>query len=153
MALIDLSHTVEDGMITYRGLPAPVVCDFMSYEGSRSHYAPGTEFQIAEIRMVANTGTYVDVPSHRFADGKDLSELPLTSLAHLEAVVVRARTGERRIDVDAFQGLEIRDRAVLVATGWDTGAPTSTSKAIRSSPRPRRGTWPGPARAWWASTR
>jgi arylformamidase len=74
--LIDLSHAVENGMITYRGLPAPLVCDFLSREQSRSLYAPGTEFQIGKIEMVANTGTYLDSPFHRYAHGKDLSQLP-----------------------------------------------------------------------------
>src|SRR5271165_1774544 len=86
---IDLSHTVEDGMITYKGLPAPFVCDYLSREASRKLYAPGTEFQIGKIEMVANTGTYIDSPFHRYADGKDLSELPLDRPADLEAVVVR----------------------------------------------------------------
>jgi kynurenine formamidase len=81
--LIDLSHTIEDGLITYKGLPAPVICDFLSREVSRSLYAPGTEFQIGKIEMVANTGTYFDSPFHRFADGKDLSALPLERLADL----------------------------------------------------------------------
>ena len=75
--LIDLSHTVEHGMITYKGLPAPIICDFLSREESRKHYSAGTEFNIGKIEMVANTGTYVDSPFHRFADGIDLSELPL----------------------------------------------------------------------------
>lgn len=120
MPIIDLSHTLEDGMITYRGLPAPVVCDYLSRETSRGLYAPGTEFQIAEIRMVANTSTYVDVPSHRYAEGKDLSEFPLDSLAHLEAVVVRARERGRTLDVEAFTMLDLCGKAVLVDTGWDT---------------------------------
>ena len=72
--LIDLSHTVEHGMITYKGLPAPIVCDFMSREASRAHYAAGTEFHIGRIDMVANTGTYLDAPFHRYADGIDLAE-------------------------------------------------------------------------------
>src|SRR3954468_9753683 len=88
--LIDVSHSVEDGMITYKGLPAPIICDYLSREASRAVYAEGTEFQIGKIEMVSNTGTYVDSPFHRFADGKDLSELPLESLADLDAVVVRA---------------------------------------------------------------
>lgn len=87
--LIDVSHTVEHGMITYKGLPAPLICDFLSRERSRGRYSAGTEFQIGQISMVANTGTYVDSPFHRFPDGKDLSELPLESLADLECVVVR----------------------------------------------------------------
>src|SRR6516225_4399510 len=95
--LIDLSHDIEHGMITYKGLPAPLICDFLSREASRAHYAPGTEFHIGRIDMVANTGTYLDSPFHRFADGKDLSELPLTSLAGLEAVVVRWDCHERAI--------------------------------------------------------
>lgn len=118
--LLELSHTVEDGMITYRGLPAPLICDYLSREASREHYAEGTEFQIGKIEMVANTGTYVDSPFHRYADGKDLSEVPLSSLADLEGLLVRAtdRNG-RAIDRDAFQGLEVTGRAVLVRTGWD----------------------------------
>jgi arylformamidase len=117
--LIDLSHTVEDGMITYKGLPAPVVCDYLSREASRKVYFPGTEFQIAKIEMVANTGTYIDSPCHRYADGKDLSELPVNRLTDLEAVVVRwdSRNG-RAIGFKVFDGQEVRGKAVLVHTGW-----------------------------------
>ena len=118
--LIDLSHTVENGMITYKGLPAPLICDYLSREASRKLYAEGTEFQIGRIDMVANTGTYLDSPFHRYADGKDLSELPLTSLANLDAVVVRAKDrGERAISKAAFADLDVRGKAVLVHTGWD----------------------------------
>ena len=116
--LIDLSHTVEHGMITYKGLPAPLICDFLTREASRSHYSGGTEFHIGRIDMVANTGTYLDSPFHRYADGKDLSELPLESVAHLDAVVVRAGSG-RPISAEAFQGHNVRGKAVLVQTGWD----------------------------------
>ena len=116
---IDLSHTVADGTVTYPGLPSPVICDFLSREESRGHYAPGTEFQIGRIDMVSNTGTYVDAPFHRYADGKDLSELPLESLADLEAVVVRAESGRgKAIDASAFDGLDVAGKAVLVHTGW-----------------------------------
>src|SRR5499433_1461215 len=118
--LIDLSHTIEHGLITYKGLPAPIICDFMSREQSRAHYAPGTEFHIGKIEMVANTGTYLDSPFHRYADGKDLSELPLTSLAALPAVVVRADRSTRSIAKSAFAGLDLRGKAVLVHTGWDS---------------------------------
>ena len=118
--LIDLSHTIEHGMITYHGLPAPLICDFLSREASRQLYAPGTEFHIGRIDMVANTGTYLDSPFHRFAHGKDLSELPLTSLADLEGVCVDARGMEQRaIGPAIFAGLELREKAVLVQTGWD----------------------------------
>jgi arylformamidase len=122
---IDLSHTVEHGMITYRGLPAPMICDFLSRESSRAHYAPGTEFHIGRIDMVANTGTYIDSPFHRFADGADLSELELTSLADLDACVVRhAHAAGRAITADmirALVGVDVpRRAAVLVHTGWDS---------------------------------
>jgi kynurenine formamidase len=117
--LIDLSHTVEDGMITYKGLPAPVICDYWSREGSRKRYAEGTEFQIGKIEMVTNTGTYVDAPFHRYADGKDLSELPLESLAGLEGIVVRVDPKIRAIDFDYFRGLDLEGKALLVQTGWD----------------------------------
>ncbi|MBV7335470.1 cyclase family protein [Chloroflexi bacterium TSY] len=116
--LIDLSHTIEEGMITYKGLPAPIVCDFLSREASRKIYASGTEFHIGKIEMVANTGTYVDAPFHRFADGLDLSELPLESLVNLDAVVVRVAQGETEIDVEYFQDIHLTGKAVLVHTGW-----------------------------------
>lgn len=122
---IDLSHTVEHGLITYRGLPAPVICDFLSREQSKEFYSPGTEFQIGKIEMVANTGTYLDSPFHRFADGSDLSQLELTSLADLDGMVVRCdqsqgQTQGREISVAAFAGIDIKGKAVLVQTGWDT---------------------------------
>ncbi len=118
--LIDVSHVIESGMVTYRGLPAPLICDYLSREESRSRYAPGTEFQIGRIEMVANTGTYLDSPFHRYAHGIDVSELPLESLVDLEAVVVEAdRDQGRGIDASAFEGQDLRGRAVLVRTGWD----------------------------------
>lgn len=118
--LIDVSHTVEHGMVTYQGLPAPIICDYLSREASRERYAPGTEFQIGRIEMVANTGTYVDSPFHRYAHGKDLSELPLTSLADRECLVARIPPGgDRAIDTLPFSGAEVRGKAVLVQSGWD----------------------------------
>lgn len=107
-------------MITYRGLPAPVIGDHMSREQSRAHYAEGTQFHIGRIEMVANTGTYLDSPFHRFERGRDLSELPLTSLADLDGVLVNAagRRGRAITSAD-FKGLDVRGRAVLVSTGWD----------------------------------
>jgi kynurenine formamidase len=118
--LIDVSHIIEEGMITYKGLPAPIICDYMSRESSRDLYADGVEFQIGKIEMVANTGTYVDSPFHRYAEGADLAQLPLESLADLEGVVVRVDIqNERAIDRAAFEGIEIRDKAVLIHTGWD----------------------------------
>jgi kynurenine formamidase len=116
--LIDLSHTVEHGLVTYKGLPAPIICDFLSREDSRSHYTGGTEFNIGKIEMVANTGTYVDSPFHRFADGIDLSELPLESLVDLEGVVVRAQNLGRAISAQAFKGINMKGKAVLVHTDW-----------------------------------
>jgi kynurenine formamidase len=117
---IDLSHTVEDGLITYKGLPAPIICDFLSREQSRSSYGPGTEFQIGKIEMVANTGTYLDSPFHRYEDGRDLSELELTSLANLDGLVVRAKgEGQRVIDTHDFPGVDMKGKAVLIHTGWD----------------------------------
>jgi arylformamidase len=118
--LIDVSHVVEHGMVTYRGLPAPLICDFLSREQSRSIYAPGTEFHMGKIEMVANTGTYLDSPFHRYAHGKDLSELPLERLANLEGVVLTPDLSRGRgIDRVAFAGHDLRGKAVLVRTRWD----------------------------------
>jgi kynurenine formamidase len=115
---IDLSHTVEHGLITYKGLPAPVICDFLSREQSKAHYAPGTQFQIGKIEMVANTGTYLDSPFHRYEDGKDLSQLELTSLADLDCRVLRAKGKESGIGPDALDNVDVKGKAVLIHTGW-----------------------------------
>jgi arylformamidase len=116
--IIDLSHEVDNGMVTYKGLPAPIICDFLSREASRKNYAEGTEFHIGKIEMVANTGTYVDSPFHRFKDGIDLSELPLESLADLEGVVVHAQKYGRTITAEAFDDIELSGKAMLIHTGW-----------------------------------
>ena len=116
--LIDLSHTVEHGLVTYKGLPAPLICDYLSREASRRYYAPGTEFQIGKIEMVANTGTYLDSPFHRYADGKDLSQLDLAKLANLPAIKVSA-CGKQAIDASCFpRASELAGKAVLVETRW-----------------------------------
>ena len=131
--LIDLSHTVEDGMITYKGLPAPIICDYLSREASRARYAAGTEFQIGKIEMVANTGTYLDSPFHRYADGDDLSQLKLEALADLDCVVVRATSlRDRAIDRLPIDLATLRGKALLVHTGWD-GHSRSGSPSIRRS--------------------
>lgn len=117
MRLVDLSHDIEDGMVTYRGLPAPHICDWLSREASRANYDPGTEFQIGQITMVANTGTYIDTPFHRYADGEDLSQVGLERLVDLPGLVVRTHD-RQAIDADAFDGLDVAGKAVLVHTGW-----------------------------------
>jgi arylformamidase len=114
---IDLSHTIFDGLVTYKGLPAPIICDYLSREQSRANYEPGTEFQIGKIEMVTNTGTYIDSPFHRFAHGKDLSEIELERFADLDAITIDAQN-TTEIDKDYFTGKEIRNKAILVYTGW-----------------------------------
>ena len=118
--LIDLSHVIEEGMTTYKGLPGPHLCDYWTREASAANFDDGSTFQIGRIEMVANTGTYVDSPFHRYADGRDLSELSLESLADLEGVMVR-RPFENglAVDANAFAGLDVSGKAVLVHTGWD----------------------------------
>jgi kynurenine formamidase len=117
--LIDVSHTVEDGLATYPGLPAPLICDYLSREASRALYAEGTTFQISRIQMVANTGTYVDAPFHRFEDGIDLAGLALSRLADLDGLVIDATGAGRALPGDLFDGLDLHGKAVLVRTGWD----------------------------------
>jgi arylformamidase len=117
--LVDVSHVIESGLITYKGLPAPLVCDFLSREASRKIYAPGTEFHIGRIEMVANTGTYLDAPFHRFANGIDVAELPLECLAHLPGLVVRVPHESRGLNRDSLAGIDVRGKAVLIQTGWD----------------------------------
>ena len=116
--LLDLSHTIEDGLITYKGLPAPIICDYLSREDSKKHYAKGTTFQIGKIEMCSNTGTYLDSPFHRYEDGKDLSQLALELLASLEGVKVIIDEGVTAIDKDVFTNLDVDGKAVLVQTDW-----------------------------------
>lgn len=118
--LVDLSHPIFAGMVTYPGLPAPVISDYLSREASRHHYAEGVEFCIQRIEMVGNTGTYIDSPLHRYADGADLASLPLDDLVDVPAQVVRSVDGaERGIEPDVLADLDVRDHAVLLHTGWD----------------------------------
>ncbi len=118
--LIDLSHTIEDGLVTYKGLPAPIICDYLSREDSKKHYAEGAEFQIGKIEMVTNTGTYIDCPFHRFENGKDLSEVALKRYVDLEAIVINIPyTQTIEITEKHLQGYKIKNKAVLIHTGWD----------------------------------
>ncbi len=116
---IDVSHEIEDGLITYPGLPAPVVTDYLSREASAAHYAAGTTFQIGRIEMIANTGTYIDAPFHRFADGGDLSALPLERLADVEGLLIDATEAGRELGVALFEGCDVCGKAVLLRTDWD----------------------------------
>jgi arylformamidase len=115
--LVELSHPISHGMITYPGLPGPEIAEHLTREASRAHYAEGTEFQIARISMVANTGTYLDVPSHRFADGVDLAGISLSSLVDLDGILVRADA--RAVDRALLLPHDVRGRAVLIHAGWD----------------------------------
>jgi arylformamidase len=117
--LIELSHQIRHGMVTYPGLPGPELSDHLPREASPARYGPGTQFHIGRISMVANTGTYLDSPAHAFADATDIAGLALDRVADLDGVVVRIEAGRRAIDRDAFAGLEVAGRAVLVHTGWD----------------------------------
>jgi kynurenine formamidase len=114
---VDLSHVIEDGMTTYKGLPGPHICDFWERESTAAFYEDGSTFQIGRIDMVANTGTYLDAPFHRYADGADLAALDLEGLAGLPGLVVRC--AELAVDAAAFEELDVAGKAVLVETGWD----------------------------------
>jgi kynurenine formamidase len=127
--LVDLSHTVSDGLVTYPGLPAPVVSDHLSFDASHQVYAEGFEFTIGRIEMVSNTGTYLDTPGHRYRGGQDLSGLPLEKCALLPAVVVDGPpTGA--VELSAFAGLDVAGTAVLVRTGWSARFGTEAYGAL-----------------------
>lgn len=115
--IVDLSHVIEHGMITYPGLPGPEIGDHLTREASRGNYAPGTEFHIGRISMVANTGTYLDTPVHRYPDGSDLVTTPLDRMVELDAVVVDA-VGRPTVEPDVLEGHQVGGRAVLIHTGW-----------------------------------
>jgi kynurenine formamidase len=117
MAIVDLSHPILDGQITYPGLPAPAIGDHLTREASRERYAAGTEFHIGCISMVGNTGTYLDTPFHRFADGWDLAALDLAAVAGVPGIVLEG-SPEGPTGADALAGRDVAGRAVLVRTGW-----------------------------------
>ena len=117
--IVDLSHPIENGMITYTGLPGPNITDHLSREASQEHYTQGTTFQIGKIEMVANTGTYVDAPFHRYADGKDLSQFDIASVANLDGQAFLADPATRAVTPDLFKDRDVSGKAVLVHTGWD----------------------------------
>jgi len=116
--IIDLSHVIVDGMTTYPGLPGPTISDHLSREESRSRYAEGYEFQIGHIEMVSNTGTYLDTPFHRFADGHDLAGLDPARVTNVAGVLIDA-TGGQAAGPELLDGVEVAGRAVLFRTGWD----------------------------------
>ena len=118
--IVDLSHTIEAGMVTYKGLPAPSISDYLSREDSRNSYLGNTEFHIGKIDMVANTGTYIDSPFHRYKSGNDLSQMPITSLTNLDGILVRLLEFHgRTITKESLRGIQFQDKAVLIHTGWD----------------------------------
>ena len=130
--IVDLSHPIHDGMVTYPGIPAPVLGAHLTFDESAAHYAAGTEFSIGTISMAANTGTYLDTPAHRYRDGEDLARMSLERMVDLDGVVVRARqrssAGGRAIEesdlISALDGVQLAGRAILIETGhsdqWGT---------------------------------
>ena len=130
--LIDLSHDIEHGMVTYRGLPAPTISDWLSRAASSDRYARGTTFQIGKIDLLANTGTYIDAPFHRYDDGRDIAGYSLEAIANLPGIVIRATDGgNRALDASRFRARQLTGRAVLVHTGWDAHWRTDTYSAGR----------------------
>ncbi|MGO4536363.1 cyclase family protein [Leifsonia sp. 2MCAF36] len=138
--IVDLSHPIRAGLITYPGLPAPTITPHLTREASRNVYAPGTEFAMDVITMIGNTGTYLDSPYHRYADGPDLAGLDLSTLVGLPAEVLHVAAGERGIPASALNGFGSPGAAVLLHTGWDahfgtpayaTGAPFLTEEGAR----------------------
>lgn len=116
--LIDLSHEVESGMLTYPGLPAPTITDHLTRAASRERYGDRAEFQIGRIDMVANTGTYIDAPSHRYEAGADIGQLPLSAVANLRGVLLDLPQGERAVQPEMLTALDLGGAALLIHTGW-----------------------------------
>jgi len=121
---VDLSHVVTDGLVTYPGMPAPAVFEHLTREAAERFYGPGVTFQIGMVTMCSNTGTYIDTPFHRFADGHDLTGLPLERVSQVQAVCLDCR-GVASITADVLDGVDVRDRAVLFLTGHSRHFATS----------------------------
>lgn len=143
--IVDLSHRIHDGLVTYPGLPTPVITPHLTRDASRAIYAEGTTFDISVITLCGNTGTYLDAPFHRYEDGPALADLPLETLVDLPALVVHAQDAwgpdARGIGPELWEGEDVRGKAVLIHTGWDahfgtpayaTGSPFLTVDGTRS---------------------
>ncbi len=116
---VDLSHTIFDGLNTYKGLPAPIICDYLSREASMGKYEDAT-FQIGKIEMVGNTGTYLDCPFHRYENGKDFSQVLLSCFVDLDGVVIKVPHADTlEIDSKHIKDFDVKSKAVLFYTGWD----------------------------------
>lgn len=128
MKRIDLSHSISDGLITYKGLPAPVMCDYLSREESKKFYPEGTSFQIGKISMVANTGTYIDCPFHRYQDGKDLHQVELDQMAGIQGICIPFNFKKEglSIEIHHIEKYDLENKAVLLNTGWSTFWNTET---------------------------
>lgn len=124
----DLSHVITDGLITYKGLPAPVICDYWSREASSANYDDGSSFHIAKIELVSNTGTYLDCPFHRYEDGDDLSRLELEKLADLDTIIIEAdyKKFGMQVDTSFFENKDLKGKAVLINTNWSRHWNTET---------------------------
>jgi arylformamidase len=118
--VVDLSHPIRAGLVTYPGMPGPEITDYLTREDAERSYGPGVTFHIGRVSMVANTGTYIDSPFHRYADGADLAGLVLSQLADVPGVCVHIEPGSlRAVDVDDLERFDVEGRAVLIHTGWD----------------------------------
>jgi len=133
MELIDLSHTIFDGLKTIKGVPGPIICDFWERESTRKNYSDGSTFQMGKIEMISNTGTYMDCPFHRYADGHDLSGLPLANCVNLPTLIIDApHENGLAVDVSFFKNLDVHKKAILVRTGWS--AFFNTEKYVTNHP-------------------
>lgn len=115
--LVDLSHPIESGMTTYPGLPGPVISEYLGRAESRAHYTEGTEFHIGRVELVANTGTYLDAPFHRYEGGYDVAELDLVRCADLDGICITVSS--QAIEPAVFRSIDLQGKAVLFHTGWD----------------------------------
>jgi arylformamidase len=119
--LVELSHIIREGLVTYPGLPVPIFTPHLTREDSRSHYAAGTEFAMDTITMIGNTGTYLDSPWHRYSGGADLAALSLDSLVDLPSEVFHLQDSTQRgIPASAFWDRDVAGKAVLLDTGWSS---------------------------------
>ncbi|HEU5261065.1 MAG TPA: cyclase family protein [Gemmatimonadales bacterium] len=156
--LVDVSHVIEHGMVTYHGLPVPVISDWLSRDASRTRYAAGTTFHVGKVEMLANTGTYIDTPFHRYEGGEDIADYPLEAVADLDGIVIRAtaRPG-RALDASWFRSRDVKRKAVLVHTGWDAhwrterygaGHPSSPMTPPRILSPPEQRSWASIPSTW-----
>lgn len=118
---IDLSHSIENGTVTYPGDPPALIELTLDRKLTSKLNGGGTTsgVEINTIKMVSTSGTYIDAPYHVFEDGKKIKDYPIEKLVNLPSIVVKIPENRNYFDVQDISGINVKGKAVLFFSGHD----------------------------------